>query len=281
MVRTPVKGERRTIEQLKEHWQIEKELAYRLRNASREERSHLYSYLYDELYRRVPLHPQLTRKKSSAETAKAVGRQMQFLGRYLNKDVTFLEVGPGDCALSIEATKFARQVYAVDISSEITSGLTRPPNFHLILSDGGSVPMPQNSVNVAYSHQLIEHLHPDDAVEQMEDIYDALTPGGVCICITLNRLNGPHDISKYFSDAATGFHLREYTVKELSELYRKVGFRRIRVHVGARGVYIVLPTFTIVMFETLLQRLPRSIGKAVAGSLLFRLLLGIRLTGVK
>ncbi len=56
-------------DQLREHYKIEKGLATRLRNASREERLHLYSFLYDELYRLVPFHPQLIRKRSPEQTA--------------------------------------------------------------------------------------------------------------------------------------------------------------------------------------------------------------------
>ena len=48
----------RTQEELLEHYKIEKELASKLRNASKEERKHLYTSLYDELFKRVPLHPQ-------------------------------------------------------------------------------------------------------------------------------------------------------------------------------------------------------------------------------
>ena len=71
--------ENRTQEQLLEHYNIEKELANRLRNASKEERRHLYTFLYDELFRRVPLHPQLTRKKSQEQTILAVNDQINYL----------------------------------------------------------------------------------------------------------------------------------------------------------------------------------------------------------
>ena len=104
-----------------------------------------------------------------------------------------------------------RQVYALDVSAEITSRVSLPSNFKLILSDGTSVPLPPESVDVAYSNQLMEHLHPDDALEQLQGIWRALRPGGVYICLTPNRVNGPHDISQYFDSVATGFHLKEYT----------------------------------------------------------------------
>jgi SAM-dependent methyltransferase len=281
MAQNQIKGESRTIEQLREHYEIEKDLASRLQNASRQERRYLYSSLYDEMFKRVPLHPQLTRKSSLEKTQLIVSSQMGLIKDFLKKETTFLEVGPGDCALSFKVAEVVKQVYAVDVSDEITKSVTRPPNFQLVLSDGSNVPLPPNSVDVAYSNQLMEHLHPDDAFEQLESIYHALVPGGVYICITPNRLSGPHDISKYFDEVATGFHLREYTTLELIQLFRKVGFSRIKVYIGAEGKYINLPAFPMILCETFLDKLPYVFRKTIGRSLLFRLLLGIRLVGVK
>jgi SAM-dependent methyltransferase len=276
-----IKGENRTLEQMREHYEIEKELASKLRNSSQQERRYLYSSLYDEMYKRVPLHPQLTRKSSHDETAKAISSQLKVIENFLNKDITFLEIGPGDCAFSFEVAKFVKQVYSVDVSDEITKSVTRPPNSHLILSDGSNIPLPPNSVNVAYSNQLMEHLHPEDALEQLQNIYNTLMPGGVYICITPNRLNGPHDISRSFDEVATGFHLKEYTVSELSKLFRKVGFSRLRVYIGAKDKYLSLPTFPFIAIETLLDKLPYAVRKIIVRTLLFSLLLEIRLVGSK
>jgi SAM-dependent methyltransferase len=281
MTQKPMKGEHRTMEQLRDDYEIEKELADKLRNASKQERHFLYSSLYDEFYRRVPRTPQLIRKASPIETKRAVSSQISLLKPFLGKKATFLEVGPGDCALSIELTQFVKQVYAVDVSDEITRGSTQPTNFHLILSDGSSIPIPPNSVDVVYSNQLMEHLHPDDAFEQLKNIYAALVPGGIYICVTPNRLSGPHDISKYFDKAAMGFHLKEYTTFELIDVFRKAGFSRLRVCIGGKGKYISLPTFPIVLYEKVLDKLPYSFRKTIVGILPFRLLLGIRLVGVK
>lgn len=43
------KGERRTFEQLREHYEIVAELADKQRNASKEGRGYPYTALYDEL----------------------------------------------------------------------------------------------------------------------------------------------------------------------------------------------------------------------------------------
>src|SRR5512146_2573214 len=94
------KWEERTSEQIWEHYQIEKELADRLRHASKEERRCLYSSLYDELYQSVPLHSMLTRISSRSQTAVMVRWQMMFLRSCLDIVMTFVEVCRGDCALS-------------------------------------------------------------------------------------------------------------------------------------------------------------------------------------
>jgi SAM-dependent methyltransferase len=274
-------ADHRTPEQVRMHYEVEKELAGRLRNASRQERRSLYTFLYNELFRRVPHHPQLTRKASPEEKAHAVSQQIRFLGPFLRKEYTFLELGPGDCSLSFEATKLVNRVYAVDVSDEITRHVAVPNNFQLILSDGCSIPVPKNSVNVAYSNQLMEHLHPDDAFEQLQNIYDALAPGGVFVCITPNRLTGPHDISKFFDKVASGFHLKEYTVSEVRDLFRRAGFSRIRMLARLKGACVTFPVSIAILFGQLLRLVPYSWRRPIAGIQPFKALLAIRIIGIK
>lgn len=273
--------DRRAPEQVRMHYEVEKELAARLRNASKQERRSLYSSLYDELFRRIPHHPQLTRKFSPEEKTKAVTGQMRFLRPFLRKEHTFLEVGPGDCSLSFEVAKLVSRVYAVDVSDEITKHTMVPENFRLILSDGCSITVPRNSVNVAYSNQLMEHLHPDDAFEQLQNIYNALAPGGAFVCITPNRLTGPHDISKFFDRVATGFHLKEYTVSEVHELFRRVGFSKIKMLFRVKGACVTVPVSVSIMFEWLTRLAPHSLRKLIVDKQLFKRLLAIRMIGVK
>jgi SAM-dependent methyltransferase len=265
---------------LRQHYEVERELAVRLRSATREQRRSLYGSLYNELYQRVPHHPQLRRKSSPELTRKALAAQLRILGPYLRPETTVLEIGPGDCSLSLAIAERVRQVYGLDVSEEITQQLSLPSNFKLILSDGTSVPLPPDSVDVAYSNQLMEHLHPDDAFEQLEGIWRALRPGGVYICITPNRLNGPHDISQHFDTVATGFHLKEYTVGELSRLFRKVGFRRVQALLGRRGACIPAPIAPVLAGEAFLAFLPATY-RLLLGRTLGRAFLGIRLLGTK
>lgn len=273
---------RHGCEQLLEHYEIEKALAARLKAASKEDRKRLYAEVYDDLYRRVPYHPQLVQKMRSGAQHKAVVSQMKLLSNFLTKESVFLEIGPGDCRLSIEAASHVKKVYAVDISEKITEDIRRPNNFELVLSsDGMNSSIFNKNIDVAYSNQLMEHLHPDDALEQLKGIYDALVPGGVYICVTPHRFTGPHDISSYFDNVATGLHLKEYTNKELYNLFLAVGFVRMHSYLNLKAVYIKFPIRMVMFVEHLLGLLPYAARKKVSKMLLFRGILGIRLAAVK
>lgn len=275
---------KRTIEQLKAQYEAEKELARRLRNSTKDERKHLYNSVYEELYKKIPYAPELKQKTDPEGTAWVVEQRMQLLGDFLSSDLVFLEVGPGDCSLSLEVAKHVTKVYAIDVSNEITKTSNIPQNFELVISDGCTIPVPENSISVAFSHQLMEHLHPDDAVEQLQNIYNALTPGGFYICITPNRLSGPHDTSQFFDEVATGYHLKEYTVTEMYELFRKAGFSRISLYKSYKRTHIKIPLFsvTVTIFkgcEEFLGLLPFSLKRKIAKTpMLFR---GMTIVGRK
>lgn len=281
MLITRSKDENRTLEQIEEHYKIEKELASKLLNSSKEERQHLYTFLYDQLFKKVPHHPQLMRKADAKASAQEVARKMQLITKYLHHESTFLEIGPGDCQLSFEVAKRVTAVYAVDVSPEIVNYATCPQNFKLIIADGCQIPLPQNTVTVAYSNQLMEHLHPDDALEQLRNIYQAVAPGGVYICITPNRLCGPHDVSKYFDEEATGFHLQEYTHTDLSRLFYQIGFSQLKAYIGGKGIYLRFPLIVIKMIENILAAMPFKLRNKLGNWLPIRALLGVILVGQK
>jgi SAM-dependent methyltransferase len=276
----PLKGEVRSGGQLLHDYEIEKKLAMKLRNASRQERQFLYSSVYDEYFERVPLAPQLITKSSPELTAAAIAMSMKFLNHFLNEATVFLEVGPGDCALSIEVSKRVKQVFAVDVSAKISEVFSLPYNCKRIISDGRSIPVANNTISVVYSNQLMEHLHPDDAFEQLQNIYHSMIAGGYYICITPNRHSGPHDISKYFDLVATGFHLREYSVSELVNLFKRVGFSRCDSYVIIKGCFIKVPILFQRLLEMFMSILPNSIRVLIARTR-FRLLLGVLLVGKK
>jgi len=267
----------RTPDRIRAHYLIEREIADRLRKAgTREERRKIMSGMYQELFERVPDHPRLlARADAVAQRARSVEWNLAQLRPYLKPGCVFLEVGAGDCALASRVASIARRVYAVDISDQ-TLGRALPRNVTLVISDGCSIEVPEGSVDVAFSDQLMEHLHPEDALEQLANIRRALRPGGTYVCVTPNRLYGPTDVSGNFDDVARGFHLREYSLRDLREVFTRSGFDGLQVYVGARGVFARCPSRPLEAVEGALERLPPPMRRRIAGSRPMRALLGVR-----
>jgi SAM-dependent methyltransferase len=275
------RGENRSTERLRVHYFVERGLADRVRRAAGpEERRAIFATMYDELFRQVPDHPRLLAKgRATAGRQRDIGWDMAQLRRYLKRDCVFLEVGAGDCALSAMVAARASRVYAVDISDQTQGAM--PPNVEVVLTDGRSIDVPEGSVDVAFSDQLMEHLHPDDAIEQLRNIHRSLKPGGVYVCITPNRLYGPSDISAYFDDVARGFHLREYTLREMRAIFAAAGFPRLHAYIGARGIFMRCPASVLEAMEGLLEKLPARLRRRIADNGIIRALLGLRVAAIK
>jgi SAM-dependent methyltransferase len=257
MPRKPIpESETRTLEQLREHYELEKKLANKLLRVSSAERLGLYTEVYDELYRTITDHPRNQRRHDPRRQTYHVENQMRYLRPFLRSTTHFLEVGPGDCAVSFEVARFVEKVYGVDVSAVAAIKEAVPENFELAISDGCSVPVAPNSVHLAFSNQLMEHLHPEDARAQLQNIHRALAPGGRYIVRTPHRLYGPHDISKYFDDIATGFHLREYTINELTNLLHASGFGSVRVLAKIRGCIVPIRSRAVRWLESFVYLLP-------------------------
>jgi hypothetical protein len=118
---------RRTTRELFDQYQVEVELADRLRASTKEERRlGVYSQAYNELYSRVPNHPGLTRQRTDTripslvakkwtrsmyayiELQARIAEQRRSIHRYITPSATFLEVGAGDCQLAPEMAKRVR-----------------------------------------------------------------------------------------------------------------------------------------------------------------------------
>lgn len=270
----------RPAERLRAHYLAERAIADRIRAAAGpQERRAIFATMYDELFAVVPDHPRLTRSASTRAREDDVRWNLAQLRPYLFEGCTFLEVGAGDCALAARVASGARQVYAVDISDQAQAKL--PGHVKLVITDGRAIDVPPASVDVAFSDQLMEHLHPDDAVEQLANIHRALKPGGVYVCITPNAVYGPSDVSASFDEVARGFHLKEYRLAELRQAFRRAGFPRQHVYVGARGWFVRCPAFVVEALEAALGTLPHRVRRRVAGLKPLRALLNIRLAGIK
>jgi len=252
----------------------------RLKNSLKAERSHLYTDLYDELFRRVPYISQISNKNSGVSKANAI-RQLRLISNLLKKDTRFMEIGPGDCNFALTVAPLVKSVIMIDVSNEITANIQFPPNVTLVISNGSSIEVPPGSIDVAYSNQLIEHLHPDDTIDHLKSVYNSLAFGGCYVFCTPNRLSGPHDVSRYFDDVSTGLHLREYSFTEFEIMLRQTGFNKFRCYVGGRGKYLYVPLLVLKIYERVVSALPTSIRRRLIDKLFFRASLGINMKAIK
>jgi SAM-dependent methyltransferase len=273
MARSTEAPDTRSPERLRFHYEVERELSDRLRTASAAERTTLYGELYNELFARVTDHPQLVRKASEQQRTAGAFAQVALLEQWLTPDMHVLEIGAGDCAVTRVLSARVRKVTAVDVSDAIASG-TLPDNVDLRITDGRTLPVENGTVDLAYSNQLLEHLHPDDAGLHAREVRRVLRDGGRYVCLTPHRFAGPSDISKHFDEEATGFHLKEYTLGDLQVLFKSAGFRRVDVLARAKALNFLMPVTPLVAAERLLERQPPARRRRVAGFIVVRNLLG-------
>jgi SAM-dependent methyltransferase len=273
-----------SLQALRDHYDIERELSDRLRNARPEERRTLYSAVYDEFHQRVTHLRYLGLTQAVEDDSALPSRGMKLVERYLTPESVFLEIGAGDCSFSREVSAHVTKVYAVDVSElAMRNGGELPPNVEPVVSGGIDIPVPNGSVDVAFSSNLIEHLHPDDAFEQTRNVFDALKPGGIYICVTPNRIYGPHDVSGEFGDpVATGFHLKEYTYGDIVPFFERVGFRNVKGYLDLRGRIVTpFPPFIAQATEALLGLAPARLRLRAMNPMPIRALLFVRVIGTK
>ena len=231
------KARDRTVAQLWEQYQVEKELAARLRDASPLERRKLYSSVYDELFRRIPHHSQLTDKVSPQQRAARISLQLRLLDRFL--EAWCCSAGDRRRRLRAVAARRASRPQGLRAGRVHLhhAGHSSAGQLRADLSDGVSVPVHSGRITLAYSNQLMEHLHPQDAAEQLANIFKAHRAGRRLRLHHSELFTGPHDISRYFADTANGFHLQGIHDRRAAQIMRKAGFRRTVQYARIRGTY--------------------------------------------
>ncbi len=264
---TPEEGPTDRSAALRRHYEIERELAERLRRAPKAERWRLYGPVYEELFRRLPDQPQLAQKADPAARAVLAGLQSQLLDPFLEGVETFLEIGSGDGSLVRSLSSRVPRVFAVEASETVIAGEEVPPNLRVLRADSERIGLPDASVDLAFSCHFVEHLHPDDLADHLCEVRRVLRPGAPYVCVTPNRLLGPHDVSKGFSDVPLGLHLVEYGHGELGRALEGAGFRRVRVLRGVGRSPEIWPLLPYALAEAVLGVLPASLRRRVLSDL--------------
>jgi len=256
-------------ERRRRHFEIERRLAQRLRTSTREERTALFKDLYTQLFQELPDHPRLTRRDSEEASRKNVAGQLRLLDSLLNPDSVFVEFAPGDCRLAYAVAERVSQVYGIDISDQSgdPSQGAAPKNFHLKVYDGYHLELPAGIADTLFSYQFLEHLHPDDVDLHFQLANRVLKPGGCYVFSTPHRFSGPHDISRYFSDEPLGFHLKEWTYREMFEILKANGFSEAYTFRFGKARRQPAANEATLAIEQMLRVLPRKLQKKLSARL--------------
>lgn len=253
-----------TYEQVLRHYEVEKSIADRLKKTTREERKIIYPTIYKELFEKVPSHSRRVVTANNITTARNNRNKMGLIQKYLNRNSVFIEFGSGDCEFAISVCERVKSVFAVDISDQRQRLNNLPENFKLVIFDGYDLDTGKDFADLAFSDQVIEHIHPDDTLAHFKLVNSVLRRKGIYFFRTPHRYSGPHDISRYFSDVAEGFHLKEWTYGELIKVLKNAGFSSYTSFWYGKGIRIRIPTTFFVFSENILKRVPRVIRKKVA-----------------
>jgi SAM-dependent methyltransferase len=84
--------------------------------------------------------------------------------------------------------------------------------------------------SLVYWNDVFEHVPPDEIGDWLQRIHRMLVPGGQLITITPNWHMRPSDVTRIVCPPRTeaaGLHLKEYTLREVSDLLRRAGFSHV------------------------------------------------------
>ncbi len=221
-----------------EPWQeAELEYARRLRQSTAEQRKSLYGEAYSAVSALAWTGSDCDDpEKRTAGTSRVL---VEILARLCRPDDVVLEVGCGRGYTCLGLAGSIKQIVGTDVSDpslqEARALLRRNKVSNARILKAGADALTEHfepeSFDKVISIDVYEHLHPDDALKHLREVYKLLKRGGAYIIKTPNRVSGPHDMTKdVFPDAkeALGFHLNELTNRELMDRMREIGFGRFR-----------------------------------------------------
>lgn len=97
--------------------------------------------------------------------------------------------------------------------------------------------------SVVYWNDVFEHIPTDEIVDYVKVIHSLLSPGGKLVTITPNWHMRPSDVTDAFKpprSEAVGFHLKEYTAREVCGIVRQAGFSSVETptYISRKRIYL-------------------------------------------
>ena len=110
--------------------------------------------------------------------ASSAPEDLSFLEKRFTPRTVYMEVAAGTCAFALRAASQVERVYAIDVSGHFLHTVVPPLNLKLVLCDGVRIPVPDGSVDLAWSGAFMDHLHPDDAASHLRSVQRTLAAKG-------------------------------------------------------------------------------------------------------
>ncbi len=237
---TLVDGSVRDLEPLDEteldqlHWEQERAFAQRILQAPKgsEQRAQAFAEGYDTITK-------LISHRESAGDSLVMGLSPRYIRLVLKllrqrgaagvQRPRLFEIGFGSGAVLDAVARAGFDVAGIEVSDHMRRQARRrmpeASHDHLYLGDFLTHPLSgdSQSYDMVYWNDVFEHLPPDESCDYLRRIHELLAPGGVLLTITPNWHTRPADITGAFKpprSPAEGFHLKEYTLREMAQLLR-------------------------------------------------------------
>lgn len=231
-----------SVELVRQHWRTETTLSRILRQSEPVGRPAEFERAYGQFYQELYWLNEWKKMSSGGGDAFAYG----FFTRLLGKACDIYEVGSGKGELIRFLASKGYRCTATEITAERGKKWhADSANLTWKSSDGVHLAEfePEASQDAVISNQVIEHIHPDDLPMHFQHAARILRNGGRYILSTPHKFLGPSDISGLFGlEEPMGFHLREYSYRELTDMAKAAGFSRIEaVYLAPQAVRRYVP----------------------------------------
>ncbi|MFZ4816329.1 MAG: class I SAM-dependent methyltransferase [Phototrophicaceae bacterium] len=154
------------------------------------------------------------------------------------RDLDILEIGAGSGKLLADLGRLGYgQVEGMEMSAAALrearaniAGVLPLERLHAMSFEDFRTNYPERRYDVVVHAHLIEHIPPHSVPSFLAEARAVLKPHGYMVVITPSRLSGPHDVTRYFREGGAmpeGFHLHEFTLRELEAVLRPAGFGNI------------------------------------------------------
>jgi hypothetical protein len=90
----------------------------------------------------------------------------------------FMDIASADATLAARAASYVERVYAIDVSGRPVHSLRPRCNLRTVACDGVRIPVPEASVDIAWSGDFMDRLAPQAAAEHLQGVQRSLVNGG-------------------------------------------------------------------------------------------------------